>query len=88
MANCACGINWQIAIKNLKPELKFQLDQEHVEIVEFGPEHEDYIEVVANWWPQFKHGRQKFEIMELEGDIWAVPACYKRSKAYRNWMQY
>jgi len=87
LANCANGIyNWQIAIKNLKPELKKQLDQEYVQIVEFGPEHEDYIDVVANWWPELKVGRQKFEIFEVEGDIWGVPACYKRTKEYREWI--
>ncbi len=83
LANCANGIyNWQVAIENLKPELKKQLDQEYVKIVEIGPDHEDYIDVVSNWWPTFKHGRQKFEVMEIEGDIWAIPACYKRTKEY------
>jgi hypothetical protein len=88
LANCACGIyNWQIAIKSLKVEIKAQISNEEVEIVEFGPDHEDYIEVVANWAPvMVKVGRQKVEIIENEGDIWAVPACYKRTKEYREWI--
>ena len=73
-------------IETINDKLKSQISPEIIADLS-SPENEFYCDA----WDSvenitFKHNRQKVYAMSIEGDIWLVPACYMRTKEFKeNW---
>ncbi len=84
----------KIFLETLAPKLKKQIPKYITETLKKGPNYQkslmddDYWDVwneVTNI--QFKHNNQKLYVEERDGDIFLIPACFYRTKEYKeNWV--
>jgi hypothetical protein len=84
--------SWQIAVKSLLPKYQKQIEKQvgkwAIDTVKEGPDNEEYWDAVneidSNVCFTNETG-QKLYLMTRE-DIWLIPACYMRTRAYNEFM--
>jgi hypothetical protein len=80
----------QIFSEMIADELRNQIDSETLQDLS-SPENEFYCEAWDNvLYKTFKtKSGQKVHFEQIEGDVWCIPACFARTKEYKeNWSNY